>query len=239
MTAAKPATMARTRTTGGDQDTAKHAAMIRLPAPAIHRPFVNSPCFSPSPFTKREALCHTLCAVIGMSRWRTPSGAQRVEHGVGERRRRAVGRQLADALQAQEIVGRGRDDGLDPERGHVVGARQGIVHQGAAQQLAGLLVVYGLLHQRVAQPVHDAAMHLAGEQARIDDDAAVGDRGQAVDAHRAGLGIDLDLADHDAGREGLRSCRANTASPANGFQAASSNRPMRRSVPTISKLPSR
>ena len=34
-------------------------------------------------------------------------------------------------------------------------------------------------------------------------DAAVGDGDEAVDARRAGLGIDLDLADHDAGREGL------------------------------------
>ena len=66
---------------------------------------------------------------------------QRIEHGVGDRRRRAVGRQLADALEAQEIVGRGRGDGLDGEVGHVVGARQGVVHQGAGQELAGLLVV--------------------------------------------------------------------------------------------------
>ena len=42
--------------------------------------------------------------------------AQRIEHGIGDRRRRAVGRQLADALQAEEVVGRGRGDGLDLQR---------------------------------------------------------------------------------------------------------------------------
>ena len=125
------------------------------------------------------------------------------------------------------------------EIGHIVGAGQGIVHQGAAQQLAGLFVIDGLLHQSVAQPVHDAAMHLAGQQARIDDDATIGDGGQAIDPHFAGLGIDLDLAEHDPGGEGIPILSPNSASPENGFHAASSKRPMRRSVPTTSKAPSR
>ena len=206
MTAAKAPTTIRTRSTSGGEDTAKHGAISRRRGgdPSSFRG--RTPLFAicrPADVHEARIARQTLCAVSGMSRWRTPSGRKRIEHGVGERRRRAVGRQLADALQAEEVVGRGRGDGLDPEIGHVVGARQGIIHQGAAQQLAGLLVVDGLLHQRVAQPMHDAAMHLAGQQARIHDDPAIGDRGQAIDPHAAGLGIDLDLADHDAGGEGF------------------------------------
>src|SRR5579862_8295673 len=49
----------------------------------------------------------------------------------------------------------------------------------------------------------DSAMHLALEQPRIDNDAGVGDGSQPVDSRRAGLRVDFNLTDHDAGGVGF------------------------------------
>jgi hypothetical protein len=51
--------------------------------------------------------------------------------------------------------------------------------------------------------MNDAALHLPLQQPRIQHDAGINHRSESIDAHRACLRIDLDLADHDAGREGF------------------------------------
>ena len=81
--------------------------------------------------------------------------------------------------------------------GKVVGARHGVVHERARQELA-VAVVDDALHQRLARALGDAAMGLAVQDQRVHRAADIVDRGVAVDAHHAGLGIDLDLADMPA-----------------------------------------
>ena len=101
-----------------------------------------------------------------------------------------------------ERIGRTRRlDRVDRERRQVVGARHAIVHVARRQELPVAVVVRGL-HQRLADALRDAAMHLALDDHRIDELAEVVDRGPAVDRHDAGLRIDLEFADVDAGREG-------------------------------------
>ena len=63
------------------------------------------------------------------------------------------------------------------------------------------LVIDGVLQQRLADALHDAAMQLAVDQHRIDDGAEVVDRGVLHDLDVAGVGIDLDLADVAAVRD--------------------------------------
>ena len=57
-------------------------------------------------------------------------------------------------------------------------------------------------HQSLADSVGDAAMNLALDDHRIDELAEVVDGGPAVDRDDAGLRIDLEFADMDAGRKG-------------------------------------
>ena len=75
-----------------------------------------------------------------------------------------------------------------------------------------------LFHQRLADALHRAAMHLAGEQQRIERGAEIVDDDVADDLGRAGVRIDLDLGDMGAVRIGRRLgaefLRRATASPA-------------------------
>ena len=123
--------------------------------------------------------------------------------GVDHRRRAADRAGLAAALDAQRIVGAGRAlDGLHREVREVVGARHRVVHVAAGQQLAAVGVVDAVLAQRLAQALRQAAVDLAFDDHRVDDVAEVVAGGEAVDAHDAGGGVDLDLADVAAGRVG-------------------------------------
>ena len=92
--------------------------------------------------------------------------------------------------------------GVELEVGHVVGARHGVVHEGAGQQLAGLFVIDAVLQQRLADALHQPAMHLAFDNHRVDDVAEVVHRREAVHLDSARGRVDLDLADISAGREG-------------------------------------
>ena len=76
-----------------------------------------------------------------------------------------------------------------------------VVHERAGDELA-VLVVDRAFEQRLADALGDAAMHLALDDHRIDHRAEIVDRGPVDDLGRAGLGVDLDLADVAAGREG-------------------------------------
>src|ERR1051326_8712115 len=128
-------------------------------------------------------------------------GTERIGDRVHHRRRRGDGAGFAAALDAQRI---GRAFGLghvDLERRQIVGARHGVVHVGAGDELA-LVVVDGVLEQRLADALRHAAVHLALDDHRIDHGAEIVDRGPARDRHLAGIAIDLDFANVTASREG-------------------------------------
>ncbi len=79
----------------------------------------------------------------------------------------------------------------------------------AGQVLPGFPVIDDLLHQRLAQPLRDAAMDLALQAERVDHRADIVDHDVARDVERTGIGVDLDLANMAAigigvvvGREG-------------------------------------
>jgi hypothetical protein len=83
--------------------------------------------------------------------------------------------------------------GFDLEAGQVVGARHGVVHVAAGQQLAGS----GRTRSAPAAPGRcpaPAAVHLAFDDHRVDDVAEVV-AANVDDARHAGLRVDLDLAD--------------------------------------------
>ena len=85
--------------------------------------------------------------------------------------------------------------------GRVLGPWQCVVHVGAGQQLA-VLVIDRVLAQRLADALHDPAMRLAIDQQRVDDRAEIIDESIADDLDHAGLGVDLDLGDVAAIGEG-------------------------------------
>jgi hypothetical protein len=87
---------------------------------------------------------------------------------------------------------------------HVLGARHGVVHERAGDELARVGVIDRVLHQRLAEAGGDAAVQLAFDDHRIERAAAIVDRGIAGDLDRAGRRIDLDLGDVHAVGEGLR-----------------------------------
>ncbi len=70
----------------------------------------------------------------------------------------------------------------------------------AGEQLS-LRVVSAKLPQRLADPLCDAAMGLSVHHHRIDRAADIVDRGVIDELQRAGLRVDLDLADVGAVRE--------------------------------------
>ena len=90
--------------------------------------------------------------------------AERIHHGIHHRRRTADGAGFADAFDAQRIHRRRRVGvaALDP--GNDAGLGHGIVHQLAGDELA-VVVVDGLLPERLAEALHHAAVHLAVDDA--------------------------------------------------------------------------
>ena len=82
--------------------------------------------------------------------------------------------------------------------GRIVGARHAVVHERAGEKLAALAVVAAFLEERLADPLRQPAMDLALDDHRIDDAAEIVDGGEIDDAHRAGVAVDLDLADMGA-----------------------------------------
>ena len=75
-----------------------------------------------------------------------------------------------------------------------------VVHQLAGDQLA-VLVVDGLLVERLAQALHDAAVHLAIHEHRVDDVADIVHRHVAFDVHLPGVAIHFRHHDVRAERE--------------------------------------
>ena len=120
--------------------------------------------------------------------------AERVDHRIHHRGERAGAAGLAAALDA-ERVGRCRRRMIgERERRHVGGARHGVIHERAGEQLA-VAVVDRLFHQRLADALHHAAVQLAFDDQRIDDGAEIVDAGIFGDLDDAGFRIDLDFGD--------------------------------------------
>ena len=97
---------------------------------------------------------------------------QRIGDGVGDRRRRADGAALAHAAEAAE---RGRQFGFKMHhrhRRHLAGRRHQIIDQARGVDLA-LVVVDDFFQKRGADALGDAAMHLAVDDQRVDQSAAV------------------------------------------------------------------
>ena len=134
-----------------------------------------SRCRMPSPESASTAALttHALAAIVPASPMPlTPSGLR------GRRRDRA---RRVDARQ----LGRRGD--------HVVDER--------AREDLPALVVDRLLVERLRDRLHDAAVHLALDDHRVDHVAAVVDRRVALDRDLARLAVDLDLGDVRAERE--------------------------------------
>jgi len=83
---------------------------------------------------------------------------------------------------------------LDLDRRRVGGRRHQVVHERRRQELP-VLVVRGVLEQRLAEPLDDAAADLPLDDGRVDHPAAVLDDDVARNAHGTGLAVDLDDAD--------------------------------------------
>ncbi len=95
-----------------------------------------------------------------------------------------------------------RDARVDLEVRQVGGARHRVVHVGRGEELAALLVVHAAFEQRLADALREPAVHLALDDHGIDDVAEVVAGAEVHDRRRAGIGIDLDLADVRARRIG-------------------------------------
>ena len=76
----------------------------------------------------------------------------------------------------------------------MVGARHGVIHERAREQLP-VGAVMGFLHQALAEPLHDAALHLALHNDRVHDIAEIPHHRIAHDRRDTRLRVDLDLAD--------------------------------------------
>ena len=145
--------------------------------------------------------CSAAHTVVRRGRHGELFGADRIGDGVDDGGRRGDGAGLAAAFDAERIGRAFGHRGVDLQRRQIVGARHGVVHERAGDELA-VLVVDRAFAQRLADALRDAAMHLALDDHRIDHDAEIVDRGPGHDLGVAGLGVDLDLADMAAGREG-------------------------------------
>ena len=64
-------------------------------------------------------------------------------------------------------------DGLEQKAGRVLGARQRVVHQAGADELSRRWLINRVFHQRLADALHRATMHLAVEHDRIERHAEV------------------------------------------------------------------
>ncbi len=131
-----------------------------------------------------------------MSSW--PRAFGDCVHECGRRRNRT---RLAATFDSEWVGWARRIGHRDIVGWQVVGARHGVVHVAAGDELA-VLIVDGVLEQRLADALGDTAMHLAFDDHRIDEDAEVVDGGPTIDPRLAGFRVDLDFGDVHARWEG-------------------------------------
>ena len=118
---------------------------------------------------------------------------ERVDDRVHHRRGRGDRARLADALDAHRVRRARRDRVVELEARELGRRRHEVVGERRGQEVA-VGVVDGLLEERLRDALHDAAVHLALDDERVDLVAAVVDRDVAQELDRAGLLVDLDHA---------------------------------------------
>src|SRR3954470_23765502 len=121
--------------------------------------------------------------------------AQRVHHGVHQRRQRAGDAGLAHALRAERVEP-GRNRVLyDPGVGYQPGARHRIIHEAAGKELAALAVVHRELAEHLARSLGKPALYLPFDDLVVDDVAGVVADHVRGDFGFSGLRVDLHLGD--------------------------------------------
>ena len=126
---------------------------------------------------------------------------QRVDDGVHDGSAATDRRRLAHALHAERVVRRRRDRLAQLPRRALHRRRQEVVHERAAEAVA-VLVEGDHLHERHADAVGQAAVHLTLDDHRVDARPAVVDGDEPPHLHLAGAGVDVDHADVGAERVG-------------------------------------
>src|SRR5215510_8441335 len=116
---------------------------------------------------------------------------QRIHHGIGHCRRRAVGAGFADTFDSQRIE-RIRCYGFaQSESRHIARAHDRVIHQRAGENLA-LIAEEHLFAQRFTQPLRHTTVHLTLDDHRVDDYAAVVHQYELFNARLASFAIDAD-----------------------------------------------
>ena len=129
-----------------------------------------------------------------MSAWRTPNGCSA---SITAFTTAAGDPTVADSptpLQPSRMVWRWRDRLAQLPLGHFERRRQQVVHERTAEAVA-VLVEGDHLHQRHADAVGEATVHLTLDDHRVDARAAVVDGDEAPHLHLPGTRIDVDDAD--------------------------------------------
>src|SRR5579871_4428850 len=127
---------------------------------------------------------------------------QPFDDSVDDRGARADRAGLARALDPERIGLARHVVGLEMERGAVGSARQRVIHVSPGDELAVGRAIDHLFHQRLADALHHAAMHLACEQQRIERDAEIVDDDVVDHPDDTGCRIDLDFGNVRAVRIG-------------------------------------
>ena len=117
---------------------------------------------------------HTFSGVAGMSTWRTPCPLSASTSALITAAGAPTEPASPQPFTPIALFLQGTSSGREVEGRHVVGARHGVVHERAGQQLAAL-VVDRTLQQRLADALDDAAMHLALDQHRVQHHAEIVD----------------------------------------------------------------
>ena len=142
--------------------------------------------------------------VSGMSRCRTPSGDSASTTEFTTAGEQPMVPASPTPFTPSGFTGVGVMVWLAFDPRHHVRARHGVIHELAGDQLA-VVVIDGLLPQRLADALRDAAVHLAVDDQRIHNVAAIVHRDVALDLDVAGVAIDF--GDHDVRAEREREVR--------------------------------
>ena len=180
--------------------------LSHLPSKASYQPARMAPTTisQPRSYTALAAWIarHTRSGVAGISIWRTPNSASASTSAFATAGIAPTQPASPAPLTPSGLVLVGTGLALTSTAREVVGARHGVVHERAGDELA-VAVEVDVLLQDLADALRDAADDLALEQQRIDHGADVVDHAVFHDLDLAGLRIDLDLADVHAVREVL------------------------------------
>src|SRR5262245_3556482 len=107
---------------------------------------------------------------------------ERVHDRIDDGRARTDRARFARAFQPERIGLARHVACLEYELRCMLGTRHRVVHEARAEQLTGRGIVYGVLHQRLADTLHRSAMHLALEKEWIERRAKVIDNDVTHDA---------------------------------------------------------